>query len=40
MNFDMDVFSGVGFGFEYYDDFIFGRGLMVDILCFRVVIEW
>jgi hypothetical protein len=39
MNVQVEWITGISLGFEWFDDAIFGKGMMLDLLILRVVIS-
>lgn len=39
MNVQAEWITGISLGFEWFDDAIFGNGVMLDLLILRIVIS-
>ena len=40
MTIETELINGFGFGVEYFKDEYFGKGLVIEILFLRLVVQW
>ena len=36
----IDLISGINLGIEYVEDTGYGKGILIDLFIFRILLEW